>query len=108
MGSSGYRQGDVLMIPVAKKLTNTTQHTELTLQLGEATGHHHTLYPPTSGVLGVIEEEIDGGERFVALSTEWLLRHQEHEDIRIPPGVYRIVIEEHRDPYSQQQRRVID
>lgn len=113
------RQGDVLLVPVEKLPEGKiTKHTELTLAFGEATGHHHTLYPAPHGLIAFetenfpchdsIEEVIINGKRFIKLDTEWLLRHQEHKELRIPPATYEIIIEREYDPFEEVLKKVVD
>lgn len=112
------RQGDVLLIPVDKlPIGQVVRHAELTLAYGEATGHHHTLYPISTGIMEAlplesstetIEEVAINGKRFIKLNAEWLLRHQEHKEIRIPPSTYEIVIEREYDPFEQMLKKVVD
>jgi hypothetical protein len=112
------RQGDVLLkLCNEKPKGQVTKHAELTVQLGEATGHHHTLYPSRVGIneelsdipiFNVIEEFFNDKKRFITLDTEWLLRHQEHRELKIGPGTYEIIIEKEFDPFEDVIKAVID
>lgn len=103
------RQGDVLLVPVDKlPVGQIVKHSELTLAYGEATGHHHTLYQNADDIRSVVEEVIINGKRFIQLDTEWLLRHQEHKEIRVPPSTYEIIIEREYDPFEQMLKKVVD
>jgi hypothetical protein len=103
-----HRQGDVLLLPVKKHVEGgkVATHRELTLALGEETGHHHTLYPTVPGA--VIVERILDGQRYVELEEAWNLRHQTHGPHVITPGRYRVIIERERDPFLDALRRVVD
>jgi len=103
-----FRQGDVLIREVATLPEgNLTPHTDkLTIALGEATGHHHTFYP--AAPQAQIADIVINGKRFVKLDTDWLLRHQEHDEIRIPPGVYEIGNEREYNPFEQAMKKVVD
>lgn len=103
------RQGDVLLVPVAKlPMGQVEKHPQLTLAYGEATGHHHTLYPIKATSADAIEEVTINGKRFIKLDVEWLLRHQEHKELRIPPACYEIIIEQEYDPYEKALKKVVD
>jgi hypothetical protein len=115
------RQGDVIFIPTTETPEGgIKRHNQLTVALGEATGHHHTLYPIRSAGLYAeelpenpeltpfIEEFTKNNKRFIKLDTEWLLRHQEHHEIRIPPGTYEIGIEKEYDPFEENMKKVVD
>lgn len=108
----GYRHGDVGIFPVDEKLANEVKKvegaykTELTIALGEATGHHHTLFP-TEKKSRVRLVELSG-RRFIDVGTEYFLRHQEHHEQRIAPGVYEIIMENEYDPFEKAMRKVVD
>lgn len=113
------RQGDILFVRSEVKPTGEVKrHAQLTVALGEATGHHHTLYPLTSRMLAneladaapanFIEEFLQGNKRFVRLDTAWLLRHQEHHELRIEPGTYEIITEREYDPFGEAMKKVVD
>lgn len=108
----GHRHGDVLLTPVDKKTLTLIREEkgeyqkELTIALGEATGHHHTLYP-TGKERAVRLVELNG-RRFIDVGTEYFLRHQEHKEQRIEPGVYEIIMEDEYDPFERVMKRVVD
>lgn len=108
----GHRHGDVMLIPVDSKLEKEIRATtgkyqkELTIALGEATGHHHTLYPQDKKAR-VRLIEVDG-RRFIDVGAEYFLRHQEHDEQIITPGVYEITMEIEYDPFERIMKKVID
>lgn len=101
-----YRHGDVDIIPVegipdgAKKIQSGKN---ITLALGEVTGHSHTLVVDTDVEL----YELDGA-KYINLPKEAILSHQEHNTITIAPNVYKIVIEQEYDYFELGLRRVQD
>lgn len=105
-----YRHGDVDLIPV--KLPDDCEVAktgDLTVAEGEATGHHHTIYPPA----GVIATMLLKGERkFIALTKDAPIRHQEHDTRTIKAldkGYgYEIKIEREEDPFEDEIRQVQD
>lgn len=106
------RQGDVLLIPVQMHpdhLRSAVRHErQCTLAFGEATGHHHTLYPAAPDETEVAREVFIGDKRFIELPIDCFLRHQDHGEDRIAKGTYEIVIKEEYDIYSRAMRRVVD
>lgn len=108
-------------------LTPTPQQV---LAEGEHSGHAHALFsendvsnyfvPPTRVKLGVIEGGKDTNtatfevrvtankEMFLRIENEpKLLRHQEHNPFRLPPGFFEIGVQKERDPNGD-IRAVVD
>jgi len=83
-----FRQGDVLLVPVAAMPTGRPVEAEngrLVLARGEATGHHHSVAVSDA-------ELIDSAEGvFLRIMAATPLEHQEHGAITLEPGVYRVV-----------------
>ncbi len=91
-----FRQGDVLIERVASVPTEAQKlksSKRITLALGEATGHHHTLE---------CDDPADwwkrGDEQFVSLSSTSILTHQEHAPIDLSPGIYRVTRQREYSP----------
>lgn len=80
-----YRQGDVLIMRVAKPVSTKfeTPETPVILAHGEATGHAHTI-------AGVRQLWRDGSELILRIDAPQEVRHQEHAPIKLPPGTYRV------------------
>lgn len=122
------RQGDILFkLCNEKPKAQIKKHAQLTVALGEATGHHHTLYPEGTVKIfkaikettcieklgdgkapNIIEEFFNDGKRFIKLDAEWLLRHQEHKELKIGPGTYEIITEREYDPFAKIMKKVVD
>ncbi len=91
-----YRQGDVLIIPVAEESVPASALTSpsaprdtrgrLVLALGEATGHAHAVVGPGSLVHGL--RPMDPG--FLHLPSGGRVVHEEHAAISLPKGWYRV------------------
>jgi hypothetical protein len=83
-----FRQGDVLLLAIAKAPAKTQpvplELGRVILAHGEVTGHHHSFAADS----GVALLEGDGGERFLRVEHESRLEHQEHDTLLIPPGEY--------------------
>lgn len=90
MKNKPLRQGDVLLIRVNKIPSDLVKTKSNTLALGEATGHHHTLFG--NDVVCYAENENSLAD-FFEIKTEANLVHQEHDAITLPKGKYRKVIQ---------------
>lgn len=77
------RQGDVILVPV-KEIPKSRDVGHLTLAYGESTGHHHTVYG--NATFFRPDDMPAGGYLEVQETSE--LRHQEHDTVTIPPGLY--------------------
>lgn len=101
-----YRHGDVLIkevteIPKDSKVTKKDK--AVTIALGEATGHHHTLYG------GIPMSLLEYNERrFLDIQEEVSLKHQEHYELKISRGKYEITIEQEYDYFEESMKKVID
>src|SRR5262245_45903403 len=105
-----YRQGDVLIERIAEIPVKTTRRIPgAILAQGEATGHHHAidnaeaveLYEDSSG-----RDTQAGSVRFMRLTRESVLKHQEHAPIALPPGNYKVTRQREYTPEAV--RRVAD
>lgn len=94
-----YRHGDLLIKESTKKVDKTKKSNKLTLALGEATGHHHTLYA---------DGFIYGDSSVFELPQDTPLRHQEHNEIVIEKGVYETFMEIEYDPFNEELKKVVD
>jgi hypothetical protein len=106
------RQGDVLLLPVGglPASSRLTTPGRVVLAEGEATGHAH--------VIDNRRARLSVGTRAAAgsLETRYLLvegvgpvalTHEEHETLRVPPGVYE-VRRQHEYTPRRRSRRVAD
>ena len=102
---------------------NPSESSVATLALGEATGHHHSI--------DVMQDENEGvevtryfnswgfnsrsnqglgnvPEYFEVTGNEATIKHQEHNPITLPSGVYRVRIVKEYDPFSNVVSGVAD
>lgn len=124
------RQGDVLLTPVAKLPTDCTEvpldKGRIVLAYGEVTGHAHAIADHGQAVkprqLGpeaaaeITEALIartkaklwraPSGERFLEVKEAVTLRHEEHTQHTIPPGIYQVPTQVEYTP--AELRRVTD
>ena len=102
-----YRQGDVLLIRVAKA-PRLARHIKakpgrIVLAEGETTGHAHRLEVELADLL-----EDATGRRFVEMPVPGRLVHEEHGAIDVPAGVYEVVRQREYVPESHAPRPVAD
>ncbi len=95
-----FRQGDVLLQAVASVPDDAkgtwASSQRLILALGELTGHAHVLATARE----ILETE-SRGERFVTLSGEGVLTHEEHATIAVPAGSYQVIRQREYRPRPQ-------
>jgi hypothetical protein len=97
------RQGDVLILPVSKIPKDLVKTKKCTLALGEATGHHHTIFENAIGYASTV----DGLADYFEVTSEIAdLKHQEHDAISLPKGKYKKVIQSEYTP--EEIKPVID
>jgi len=101
-----YRHGDVLLreileIPSEAKLVKKAN--VITVALGEATGHHHTLYGSLPMSLLQFDER-----RFLEIIEIVDFKHQQHGCLKIDPTKYEIEIEREHDYFTNEIRIVTD
>ena len=84
-----YRQGDVLLVRVDRtpKMTAVPRNgSRIVLAYGEATGHAHAITDEQ-----VTLYDAPKGERYLRIVQKpALLLHEEHREITLPPGLYRV------------------
>ena len=100
------RHGDVVLIAVNQEVDRSGDGQPLTIAFGEATGHHHTLFPTTKNS-GAKFVEFDA-RKYLHIFGVVELRHQEHDCLQIPEGVYEITTERERDPFLNSIKKVVD
>lgn len=98
-----YRQGDVLIFRVNEIPSELVKTEKCTLALGEATGHHHTIFEDVQGYASSIEAL---AEYFEVTGESADLKHQEHDTISIPNGKWRSVIQVEYTP--EELKNVLD
>lgn len=104
-----YRQGDILIERVAKKpASKTKRQSDAILAHGEVTGHSHAIEePPVAKLADVaepwtIESDLsDSGpmtRKFMALTKDSAVVHQEHARIPLERGKYRVTRQREYSP----------
>lgn len=100
------QQGDVLffMVESVKGKEVKSEKRGFVFAEGEHTGHYHAI-KETEGVK-VYEEN---GVKYVRVEKEnAIVKHQEHKEIVLPKGDYRIDIVKEFDPFEEKIRQVRD
>lgn len=101
------RHGDILLRPVSKAAGELIHEgMEYVVAEGEATGHRHTLSTQTKNGIRVFQDA--EGNRYLDVTGQARIRHQEHKELEVEPGHYQVVIEREFDYFSQEIRRVAD
>lgn len=100
-----YRQGDVLLVPIAEvpatALKVKREGDRIILATGEATGHAHAV-----ATLGA-ELLADREARYLRVPAGGAsVTHEEHRPVALPAGSYRVVIQREYTP--EEIRRVAD
>lgn len=114
-----FAQGDVLIIPVKDRDLPATAvpvardpDDAVVLARGETTGHRHAFYGSPhvamfrdDGLARAIPQDLYLGHVKIA-GAEALLKHEEHDTITLPPGLYEI--RGQREYHAGEARRVAD
>lgn len=84
-----YRQGDVLLFPVARKVGRAVKQWvedyQAVLASGRTSGNPHAL----EGLFDLYENE--DGLRYAEVVEECELTHPEHATLKIEPGLYQVI-----------------
>jgi len=105
---NNYRHGDILLVPTEKtgvrKISKGQSHV---LAYGEATGHRHLLTAsPKDTAFSVFEDK--KGTVTLILGQAGSLTHEEHKQLEVTPGTYKVVHEREYDYFALESRRVAD
>jgi len=101
-------QGDVPIYPYEGEITGELKkhNGSFILAYGEKTGHHHTISVAEPSTMEI--RELPNGNFILDLKAKATIKHQEHLDIQVLPGIYRIGREREKDWFSLSVRKVID
>ena len=88
-----FRQGDVLIVPIARLPADLEpvkrEHGRLVLAHGEVTGHAHAIKDNRAALFR--DPELAAIFMHVSGDGPVALEHQEHDTIHIPPGDYQVI-----------------
>ncbi len=96
-----YRQGDVLLKRLDALPLNAVpqpQQAQVTLALGEVTGHSHVLVAERGNVIAPFKEQDQVDVAFLHIMGDAFLKHDEHATLNIPAGTYEIVRQREYSP----------
>ena len=95
------RHGDALLIPISE-IPNKAKDLQTDILLaGEATGHHHRF----AGHTQILQYD---KTKYVNVSQQTDLTHEEHKTVPVTEGLYKLVIEQEFDPFERIIQRVRD
>jgi hypothetical protein len=96
-----YRQGDVLLVEVARRPSDVRpvprEHGRLVLAQGEATGHAHVV---TDAAAELVSREQADELYLLVYGDDVVLEHEEHDTIPLPRGSYRVMRQREYAPES--------
>lgn len=96
------QHGDVLLKKIDSLPKGLKKEGTNILAYGEATGHTHSLHG------GIFNHLVNKKERFLEVVETASLQHQEHNEIEIDPGIYKIHIVREYDHFEEEAREVAD
>lgn len=95
------RQGDILLIPI-KQFPKGLKEKDKVIARGEVTGHNHRFESKQVNVFA--DEE---GNQFADVRSPSKLIHEEHGELEIPVGKFKIVLQREFD-VMEGARQVMD
>lgn len=122
MNKNVIRHGDMILFKIsaerAEKMVQRVTN-ELTVGLGEVSGHAHKIRPvgPKAEVLEFSENfENSGTQEFIERPSvifqvkggNAVISHEEHAPVILEPGLYERIIQVNFDPFADELRRVRD
>lgn len=105
-----FAHGDVILNQVDAIPRGATPKKGNVLQHGEHTGHAHRLFPAVETgsrkpTFRLVEKD---GTLFAEVFDMTALRHEEHKEILLSPGAYKVGIIREYDPFEKVVRNVQD
>lgn len=98
-----YQQGDTLIFKTDEMPKDAKLLEHKTLMEGELTGHAHRI---SKGLAELFE---NGTTKYLkVLSEEAVLTHEEHNQIVLPKGIYKIGRVREYDHFAEEARNVVD
>ena len=101
-----YQQGDVLFFPInklpkGKKARINKDMGRTVIMKGEATGHNHA----TEADIDFLEIK---GKNYISSTKDFEVVHEEHKEVTIPAGNYKIGRVKEYDHFAEEVREVAD
>lgn len=101
------RQGDLIISKITSLPKGVRRLRHNTLALGEFTGHHHTVYP-IGGAKVSTYEDVKELVKYIQIEGKAVLKHQEHKEEVLEPGIYEVKIKRNYDYFSETIQQVRD
>ncbi len=99
-----YRNGDLVFRPVRNMEGKIVNHNgSFILARGEVTNHCHRITAERMEI-----RQTEDGRFYLALESEGVMTHEDHETITIAPGIYEVGHEREMDWFSKAVRKVVD
>ncbi len=94
-----FRQGDVYLVEVSQSVEGLKpverEAGRVVLAHGEVTGHSHAIAAPEATLYALNEQTLD---RLLRVEKRVALNHEEHGEIQLPAGTYRVTIQREYEP----------
>jgi hypothetical protein len=105
-----FAHGDVILNQVKAIPKGAAPKKGGVLQHGERTGHAHRLYAVGTemGKAQPFQLYEQDGQLFAEIKETTALRHEEHKEILLSPGAYKVGIIREFDPFEKVIRNVVD
>lgn len=103
------RHGDVLLVRIDEIPIDArpVEHAgSYVLAEGETTGHKHLLTVEKPEQLQVAQAP--GNVLYLSLEVPAPLRHEEHKEVMVPSGKWKMIFEQEHDYFEEHSRTVID
>jgi len=102
------RHGDLLFCPTTKtgKLKKVFKGSKYILAEGEMTGHKHLLIAEPKTEFEIFTDE--QGNTILAMAGIGKISHEEHKEITLPIGDYKVIHEREYDYYLEAIKQVQD
>ena len=105
-----YAQGDILLIKVEsipqKKKKYDRQNGKIILAWGEKTGHHHRIEDDTTQAW--VDDNDAVWLEVKDLIEEARVIHEEHGEIRLPEGYYRVIREQRQFQSERGEQKKVE
>lgn len=94
IGDIAGRHGDVglVLAELPDGAVEQPRNGDVILAFGEATGHAHRIVDDQASIWVI------GNEKYLVTKAPCVLDHEEHGKVTVPPGIFRIAIEEDYSP----------
>lgn len=105
-----FQQGDVVLVKIDSIPKDLVKVKTDFLQEGEVTGHYHRLHGEGFQIFAPkgVPYDNDTQRKHLRLVQPASLKHEEHNEIKLPPGDYEVRIVREYNHFNEEARRVAD